>query len=114
MSPVAVLGVGVAALDGAGGEAGPLQGDRADGHPVGGGRGAGPVVPGVVHVVRGPAVVAGVRHVAGVQVEVRRRATGQGVEPVLHLAIVIEGFLLFQMKWVDLAGDEDGLCDGGL
>ena len=106
MSPVAVLGVGVAALDGAGGEAGPLQGDGADGHPVGGGRGAGPVqystvqystaqystvpvVPGVVYVVRGPAVVAGVRHVAGVQVEVRRRATGQGVEAMFNLTMTI-------------------------
>ena len=89
MSPVAVLGVGVAALDGAGGEAGPLQGDRADGHPVGGGRGAGPVVPGVVHKVRGPTVVAGVRHVAGVQVEVRRRATGQGVEAMFNLTMTI-------------------------
>ena len=89
MSPVAVLGVGVAALDGAGGEAGPLQGDGADGHPVGGGQGAGPVVPGVVYVVRGPAVVAGVRHVAGVQVEVRRRATGQGVEAMFNLTIMM-------------------------
>ena len=87
MSPVAVLGVGVAALDGAGGEAGALQGDGADGHPVGGGRGAGPVVPGVVHKVRGPTVVAGVRHVAGVQVEVRRRAAGQGVEAMFNLTI---------------------------
>ena len=83
-----MLGVGVA-LDGAGGEAGALQGDRADGQPVGGGRGPGPVVPGVVHVVRGPAVVAGVRHVAGVQVEVRRGAAGQGVEAMFNLTIMM-------------------------